>query len=472
MPYFDTDFLEIYIFYLNGIWNDITHERHPWYGLKTSNFHSYSTIAPGDLLSSNNQPCAQDFAIGTGSVIEHDHIYYGFYTGHNPNYPSWCVRRKEGVMMATSPNLTEKFTKNLTFATLYAPIDQGFDEHDNFRDPFVFYDELSKQYHLLISARTSRGVIVRYTSPDLFNWSYKGIMYDGDSTNFFMMETPDLFKIGGIYYLVFSDIDSKNVYYRKSFSLAGPWSSPTDGAMRFDGNGFYGAKTVVDNRGDHYIFGWTNRLTENTDTGIWQWGGNLVVHKLYQIESTKALAVTIPHTVKAYLEVQSEPIIKHSQWGNVTTPTFDTSVYHLSSSFDADIANVLFEPIHLDRYKISATISFEHGNKDFGFMFGACDGFENVYSLRFIPSQNRFSFEKIRRSLLNHTTVPVSDVPFTLTPNTDFAIHIIVENSMVITYLNHQVALSTRIYRARNTSWGIYADNASVTFKNLSVTKP
>lgn len=213
-------------------------------------------------------------------------------------------------------------------------------------------------------------------------------------------------------------------------------------------------------------------MTDDTDAGVWQWGGNLVVHKLYQIEPTKDLAITIPHTLKAHLETHSEPIIKHSQWGNVAMLASGASSYRLSSSFDADIANVLFEPIHLSRYMITVTILFERADKDFGFMFGACDGYDNFYSLRFVPSQNRFSFDKIQRSLLTNTTVAVSDVPFTLTPNTDLNIHIIVENSLVVTYLNHRVALSTRIYRPHDNSWGIYTDKASAIFKNLSVSKP
>ncbi|CAF3640186.1 unnamed protein product [Rotaria sp. Silwood1] len=472
MPYFNIESHETYILYLNDIWNDITHQRHPWYGFKTNNFYSYSLVASDELLSCNDEPCSQDFALGTGSVIKRENIYYAFYTGHNPNYPSWCVKRKEGIMLATSPSLTVKFTKNSTFTTLYAPLGHGFDEYDNFRDPFVFYDDFSKQYNLIVSARTSRGVIVQYTSFDLFNWSYKGVIYDGGLTNFFMMETPDLFKIGDIYYLLFSDIDSKNVYYRKSFSLSGPWTSPIEDTIRFDGNGFYGAKVIVDNHGDHYIFGWTNRLNDNSDTGSWLWGGNLVVHKLYQIDSTKDLAVTIPHTLKSYLEKYNEPIVKHSHWGNVTISRSDTSSYHLSSSSDTDIANVLFNSINLNRYKISATVSYDRSAKDFGFMFAVCDGYENFYSLRFVPSQNRFSFDKIKRSSLTNTTMASSDVPFTFVANTDISIHIIIENSMVVTYLNHRVALSARIYRAPKSSWGIFVDNTSATFKSLTVTKP
>jgi beta-fructofuranosidase len=375
-------------------------------------------------------------------------------------------------MLATSSSLTDKFTKDPIFPTLYAPIGQGFDEHDNFRDPFIFYDVVSVQYYLIVSARTSRGVIIYYASSDLLHWSYQGVFYDGGSRIFFMMETPDLFKIGDIYYLLFSDIDSKNVYYCKSLSLTGPWNSPTEDAVRFDGKGFYAAKVILDNYGDHYIFAWVNRLEGDTDDGIWKWGGNLVVHKLYQMDDTKDLAVTIPRTLQAYLEESTEPISEHSRWGIVINPLSDTSSYFLSSVLNGDIANVLFNPINSTRYKISTVVSFTRSIKDFGFMIGACDEYDHFFSLRFVPFQQRFSFDKTRRSSLINSTVASNDVPFTLVPNIDYRVEIVIENSVLVVYLDSRVALSDRIYRAAKTSWGIFVDNASATFKNLSVTKP
>nr|WEI57582.1 putative GH32 family protein [Macrotrachela quadricornifera] len=473
MPYFDYELNQLYILYLKDIWNDFNHQRHPWYGLKTNNFYSYSLINQDELLNSNTNECSQDYAIGTGSIIKKDNIYYAFYTGHNPNSPSYCIKTKEGIMLATSLNLNNKFIKDLNFKTIYPPIEKNFDEENNFRDPFVFYDINLKKYTLIISARTTRGVIIYYTSYDLYNWLYQGILYDGDSTYFYMMETPDLFQINNIYYLIFSDIDTKNVYYRKSLSLYGPWEKPTEHLIdRFDAYGLYGAKVIRDNYNDYYIFGWTNQYENNNDYGQWKWGGNLIIHKLYQLEYSKDLAITIPHTIKNYFEIFNQPIIKHSQWGIVQDLSTDILSYSLSSLLNSEITNVLFNPINLIRYKISTIISYTRSIKDFGFMINVCDGYNQFYSLRFIPSQHRFSFDKINRSSLTSTTISTIDIQYKFIPNTDYIIHIIIENSMVITYIDHKVALTARIYNAGKNSWGIFADNSNVIFKNLTVTRP
>ncbi|WP_022825124.1 glycoside hydrolase family 32 protein [Hymenobacter norwichensis] len=474
MPYFDSEANAFKVYYLKDIWNDATHQRHPWWGLSTSNFVSYAGLPVGEALSCSTQGCEQDYALGTGSITKKGSTYYAYYTGHNPNYPSGCVSHKEGVMLATSRGLGQKFAKDPGFTTIYAPTGQGFDEQDNFRDPFVFRDDASNRYQMLVSARknvngTWRGVIARYTSPNLKSWTYAGILYDGGATNYFMLETPEVFKLGDTYYLLFSDIDTKHVYYRKGPSATGPWSLPT-GPDRFEGNGIYAAKTAADNY-DRYLFGWTNRLGGSTDGGNWQWGGNLVAHKLYQ-KANKDLAVSIPHTLKSHLEAQSEPLIKDSQWGNVTNITPNTHSYTLSSPANQDVANVLFNPIAPVRYKLHATVSYSSANKDFGFLLGACDGYDDVYSLRFVPGQQRFSLDKTRRSALTTTTVATNDVPFPLAPDTEYRVDIVFENSMVVVYLNNEVALSSRVYRAAGTSWGLFVDNSTATFKNITVTKP
>jgi len=475
MPYYDSSTSQFHVFFLKDIWDDATNKRHPWYGYKTNNFYSYTALSAGEILSCNTNGCAQDYAIGTGSVIKKGSVFYAFYTGHNPNYPSSCVTHKEGVMLATSSSLNSNFTKSTTFSNMYAPTGLGYDQTDNFRDPYVFYDATAAKYYMLVAARKDvgggnwKGVIAYYTSSNLTSWTYQGVLYDGGTDNFFMMETPEIFKNGSTYYLLFSDINSKNVYYRKSSAITGPWSKPV-GADRFDGNGIYGAKTAIDAVGDRYLFGWTNQLTGNTDAGSPTWGGNLIVHKIFP-KANGDLAVAIPHTLKAFMETQTQAIVKNSQWGNVTNTIPGTQSYNVISSADFDVANVIFEPINLDRYKISATVSYSSSSKDFGFMIGACDGFNDFYSLRFIPSQNRFALEKVNRSGITSTTA-VTDVPFTLTPNTSYNIQIVIENSMLVVYLNNEVALTTRIYKATNTNWGIFSDNSNATFNNIIVNKP
>lgn len=472
MPYFNSSDSKFYIYYLKNIWNDATSQHHPWYGVNTTNFYSYSDLSGGELLSSSSNGCNPDFSVGTGSVVKSGSTYYVFYSAHNPNYPSSCVTKAEGIMLATSSSLSSAYTKQTSFTTMYPPTGLNFDEQNNFRDPYVFYDSGTSKYYMLVAARnneagTWRGVIIDYTSTDLYNWTYQGIIYDGAATNYFMMETPQIFKKGSYYYLIFSDTNTKNVYYRKGTAVTGPWSYPV-GYDRIEGNGIYAAKVAADASGNQYLFGWTNSLVGNVDSGGWQWGGNMVVHQLIQ-QTNGDLTVQMPAGVKTYMENQVYSTTVNSQWGTVTNTIPGTNSYNLVSTADNNISNVIFNPVALNCYKISAVVSYSSASKDFGFMVGACDGYDNFYSLRFVPSQNRFSFDKVNRSSLTSTTVPTNDVPITLSPNTNYNIDIVVENSMVVVYINNQVALSCRIYKARRTNWGIFVDHSNATFNYIDV---
>lgn len=474
MPYFEPGTGEIFVYYLKDIWDDPSNERHPWYGFTTTNFYEYDETCTDALLASSDQGCDQDFAVGTGSVIKKGGKYYAFYTGHNPNYPSSCVSKKEGVMLATSNWPNQQFTKKANFSTIYPPTGLGFDEQDNFRDPFVYEDTQNNEYVMLISARkdvngTWKGVLAKYTSGNLLNWTYDGVFYDGGADNYFMMECAEVFKINSTYYLLFSDIDTKYVYYRKSSSANGPWSKPT-GIERFEGKGIYAAKSVSDGY-DRYLMGWTHVNIGHTDGGAPGWGGNLVVHKIYQ-KANGDLAVTIPHTVENHLETTAYSLVKNSQWGDVTNTQAGSHSYRLYSPADYDMANVIFDPVMAERYEISATVNYVSSARDFGFMIGACDGWNDLFSLRFVPQENRFSFDKTNRSNLDTSTVPDNDVPFALSPGVDYSVRIVIENSMVVVYINDEVALSSRIYRAPGTNWGIFADHSDVTFTNIEVTTP
>ena len=474
MPYFEPNSGEIFIYYLKDIWDDTNHERHPWYGFTTTDFYDYQPVCTDASLVSSDQGCDQDFAIGTGSVFKHNNQYFAYYTGHNPNYPSGCVSKKEGIMLATSSWPNEEFVRDTTFTTIYAPSGLSFDEQDNFRDPFVFEDTQNSEYVMLVSARkdvsgTWKGVIAKYVSTNLMNWTYDGVLYDGGNDAFFMMECAEVFEMNGTYYLLFSDIDSKYVYYRKASSLDGPWQKPV-GPDRFEGKGIYAAKTVADGY-DRYLLGWTHVNVNHTDSSASAWGGNMVVHKIYQTANGD-LAVTIPHTLENYMGNNSYSITKNSEWGNVTNTQSGTHSYQLISPASYDMANVIFDPVMAERYEITATVNFSSSSRDFGFMIGACDGWNDLFSLRFVPDQNRFSFDKSKRPEIDQSTIPDNDVPLQLTAGVDYVVRILVENSMVVVYINDVVALSSRIYRASGTNWGIFTDHSDVTFSDIEVTTP
>jgi beta-fructofuranosidase len=472
MPYFDSESSSFNIYYLKDIWNDAVNRRHPWYCLKTDDFFNYSTLSLGEVLSCSTNPCAQDYALGTGSIIKKASTYFAFYTGHNPNSPSSCITTKEGIMLATTSSLGSAFLKNTSFNTIYAP--DGYDKSDNFRDPYVYYDIVNSKYYLILSARKQvngiwKGVIPYYTSTDLNKWEYQGVLYDGGTSNFFMMETPEIFKMGNYFYLLFSDYDSKNVFYRKSTSITGEWSLPAT-VERFEGNGIYAAKTAANEKGERYIFGWTYVQEGNSDNGKKLFGGNLVTHRIYAKQNGD-LVVAIPPTLKSYLETATQKVNKVAQRGNVVETSTDLHSYKLGSAGGVNFSSVVFEPINLPRFKINTKVTFTSPSKDFGFMIGACNDYNDFYSLRFVPADNKLRLDKVSRSNINNSMSSFAEVPLVLKPNTNYEVQIVIENSMLVVYVNDEVALSTRVYKATNTNWGVFTDSSEAKFDNIVVYK-
>lgn len=470
MPIYDDASNKFYLYYLKDIWNDNSNQRHPWYTLSTTDFSSYDEINT-EIISSSSAGCDQDFAIGSGSVFVKNNTYYGFYTGHNPNVLSSCVTTKEGIMLATSTNPEVGFTKNKSFTTIYAPKGIQFDEQDNFRDPYVFED--AGTYYMLVSARANvggvvKGIIASYTSTDLLSWTYDGIFYDGGAKYFFFMETAQVFKMGSMYYLIFCDINSRKVLYRKGSSATGPWEQPT-GSEFLDGNDFYAAKTVS-NGTDAFIMGWTAKTENNLDSGVKTWGGNIVAHKLTQ-DSNNDLMLSIPDAVNSGMQTEIA-LELNREIGTFEKTGSNEESYNLSSAADNDVSAVFYEPIDEPRYLISTKVSYSESNRDFGFFLGACDERNNVISLRFVPSEHKIRLDKTLRSSLSSSTISDNETSFRLEPNVEYDVKVVIENSIVIIYVNNQVALTSRVYKAPNTSWGVFADYSSVSFKRIIVTTP
>ena len=225
---------------------------------------------------------------GTGSVIKVDGIYHMFFCTFQ------VMPEKNYINHAVSTNLdTWTEIPEDRFASdnqIYAPV--------HWRDPFVFWCEEENCWWMIFAAQkqgmtTRRGCVGLCKSDDLHHWSYCDPIYAPMNAQC-AFECPDLFKMGDWYYLVFSSYaDRYQTLYRKSRSLNGPWETPE--IDTFDTRAFYAAKTGTD--GVHrYVYGW-NPTRENNehhfdplgydgkDCNTWDWGGNLIVHELWQDEN-------------------------------------------------------------------------------------------------------------------------------------------------------------------------------------------
>ena len=169
-------------------------------------YHPVWKYSTKDLCSYEDHGQVLDFglmsdpdpAIGTGSVMQdQDGLYHLFYTGHNDTGNGG--KGRECVMHATSTD-RENWVK-IPEDTFYSPDNYS---KDDFRDPEVFWVDEEQCYWMLIAARENieGGVVARYTSKDLRNWEFQGPLFAPRAQ--YMLECPDLFRMGDTWYLTYS----------------------------------------------------------------------------------------------------------------------------------------------------------------------------------------------------------------------------------------------------------------------------
>ena len=395
-----------------------------------------------------------DPAIGTGSVMQdNDGLYHLFYTGHNDTGNGG--KGKECVMHATSTD-RETWTK-IPEDTFFAP--EGYST-DDFRDPEVFWSDEEQCYWLLIAARntTQGGVVAKYTSNDLKNWDFQGPIYA--PLEQYMLECPDLFKMGDTYYLTYSwDCVT---YYAMSDSPNGPFKAPKNNVL--DGNNFvfYAAKTAELN-GTRYLCGWIGRAGLTADSSIYQWAGNLLNHELVQREDG-TLGVRVPQTFYGYFTnelpfraVKKEGSVKVK--GNTVTLKAGEGT-HALADMGTRPATMMLE----------CDVTFDEGGC-VGFAFGGTEADENWTALCLDARTGTLHYEGLYIDQLA-TFDPGMFTTFDFSQKTHH-VTLVCENEIVIMYVDDAKVLSSRIgHSIDGAHIGVFADGCNAEFGNITMTCP
>ena len=406
----------------------------------------------------------QDLYVFTGSAISaHENInaqgkYHIFYTGHNPHLLDQG-KPQEGIMHAVSEDM--KQWKKLPGQTFFAPDDRY--ERNDWRDPFVFWNEESREYNMLVAARFKKGIPRRRgltalcASKDLEKWEVREPFYAPDL--YYTHECPDLFRMGDWWYLLFSEFtDLVRTRYRMSRSLKGPWIIPK--RDDFDGHAYYAAKTASDGN-KRFLFGWNPTRDGAKDSGDWNWGGNLVVHEIYQ-ENNGELSVKVPETVKA-------------AFGNIVAQDFrpgagsvqaENGILKIKSpgTFEAAAAGKMPSTC-----RINATVEFEKETKECGLMLRVSDDLETAYYIRLEPRNNKLVFDKWPRDRSEVSQMVELDRDIALIPGVPYHFQVFIENTKGVAYLNDKIAMNFRIYDLPEGNWGVFVSQGAATFKNMTV---
>ena len=428
-------------------------EGTPWYQISTTNFTQFTEH--GMMLRRGTDE-DQDLYVFTGSVVQGLGQYHIFYTGHNPYFRKQD-RPEQGVMHAVSDDLIT--WRKVPADTFFAPLDH-YEMHD-WRDPFVFWNEETSEYWMLLAARLKngpsrrRGCTALCSSKDLKRWEAREPFYSPGM--YYTHECPDLFKMGHWWYFVFSEFSVRCVTrYRMAQSLSGPWLTPDDD--QFDGRAFYAAKTASD--GDRrYIFGWNPTREGEKDNGSWHWGGNLVVHEVIQ-QTDGTLAVQIPDSINVLFSHQEAAQIRCGVGRLQQTD----NIAQLSSGSGFACAAAGMMP---DQCLLSATIHLNDTCRGAGVMLRCSDDFEKAYYLRLEPAQNRLVFDMWPRAGDVPHMVEL-ERPLNMRAGQNVDIQVAVEGTICEVYVDHRLALSTRLYDLRSGQWGIFVNEGSAGFSELS----
>lgn len=139
-----------------------------------------------------------ELATWTGCVVEHEGRWYLFYTGVSTQDDGAAQR----IGVATSDDLLSWDKRDLVFEA-----DPRWYEVQAWRDPWVFFDDDTRAWHMLICARANhgpadgRGVIGHATADDPLQWKAQPpISRPGE---FRQLEVPQLVRIGAKWRVVF-----------------------------------------------------------------------------------------------------------------------------------------------------------------------------------------------------------------------------------------------------------------------------
>jgi beta-fructofuranosidase len=456
------DFIPLYadgefqLFFLLDWRDEKNHgEGTPWYRVSTRDFVQFTEH--GEMLPRGSKE-QQDLFVFTGSAIQAKDQFHIFYTGHNPHLQQQG-RPLEGVMHAVSNDL-QRWEK-LPLPPFFSP--GGMYEPDDWRDPFVFWNAESREYHMLVAARFKkgiprrRGLTVLCVSDDLMNWNVAAPFYAPGL--YYTHECPDHFRMGDWWYLVFSEFtDLVRTRYRMSRSENGPWIIP--GKDDFDGHAYYAAKTASDGE-RRFMFGWNPTRQDSKDNGSWQWGGNLVVHEIHQQENG-ILSVGVPATVDAAFGSR-----RSVEWVNQSGSMIaEKEEIKISSPGSYGVATAGKMPAVC---KMETTVMFEKNTRACGLMFRVSDDLEKAYYIRMEPGNNKLVFDMWPRDRSEVSQMVELSREVSLDPGVPQQLRVFVDGNKGVAYLNNLVAMNFRCYDLFEGNWGVFVSEGVATFTKTNI---
>ena len=438
MPFFDNG--EMNVFYLQDGRNTYL-GFHPFALMTTSDLVNYKDY--GEVIPYVNSIYSEDLALGTGSVIKDKNgLYHCFYTGFNDR-PAGGFPFKEKIQHAVSPDKIN-WTKK--------PEDGFYGGANDFRDPYVYYEEADDTYYMLITTRVNNhGVIKQYKSKDLTKWTDNGVFFKNDAGSY-NMECPTYLYYNGYYYLSYSEQGSHRVtHYRYKKNLSDPWIKPE--VDYFDGEGLYAGR-MEKGFGSLYIFGWCGTKTGDFDQAGFDWGGSLVTLELIQQEDG-TLKPSLPKQYKYTFKTQ------------VSYKTVSGKFMDEFSFNQGEQKAIAMEALSDNITRINFKLSTKSLTSECGLSFNSrVDDILGSLNISFNFKNNKISFYNNVYSFDDYGS-PQITVPFEFALNEMVDVDVIIDGEIITVCANGEIALTTRMIDMVGQNFSFYSNGCAAKFSEV-----
>jgi len=446
--------------------------------LRTSWSHMTSTDLvhwkelPTALTPGNSVDDPDYSGVWTGSVICSNGVYHAFYTGYNIQ-----ARFQQTICHATSPDGI-CWTKDPRNPVL-VPLTDYFEPQD-WRDPYIFFNEDDHLFWLLVSARKKsyaenrKGCIVLFRSADLQNWNYYGALYFPGNTN--CPECSEMYKMGDTWFLSYSRFSEfVNTVYRTSSSPFGPWRTPREDGI--GGRRFYAAKSTENSAGRRFYFGWAHDRAGESDQGEWYWGGAWCIPHEVSGSAEGELDVKLPAEIETAIDTPVSWDFMEKQ-GNVDRPEAGAVRLHTPGS-----TNFGFFTVTQKSFLFRTEVTVLDAADTFGILLKSDDEACSCLFLAFDIAMQRVSLLNLPMAVdpfwqQSCQAIPqpkepgpdgfrVCEKPFHFGIHDKFEIKTITDKDMLEIFVNDKIAFTYRSYARCTHEIGLIVQDGDILFANI-----
>ncbi|UMR38044.1 GH32 C-terminal domain-containing protein [Paenibacillus polymyxa] len=395
-----------------------------------------------------------------------------FYTAGND---SLSPNQRTGL--ATPADLSDPYLEKWVKYPKPVTEQNGKGIHNEFRDPFVWYDkEVDKWYQLVTSGLPdfSSGTALVYVSDDMYNWEYKGPLYVSDRSRYpelgTVWELPVLLPLG-------TDSTGKQKYIFMINPHEKPEHVPPANDVQRDVEVFYwigtwdrdNFKFIPDQEtpskmdvGDGYLTAESGLVTPDGRTIVFSMVQNVRTPQAeYQSGWAHNLSLPVSLNLDKHDKLHIEPIkelqsLRGKKW-------VDFSDKNLES------ANQLIKNVKGDILEIVMEIDPREAQK-FGLKVRRSEKGQEETLIYYDKKNGTFNVDRTKSSIDPDVRVDGIQGGYVDLKGENLKLHIFLDRSVIEAFANYKKKLTTRVYVGRYDSLGlqIWADG-DINIKSMQV---